>query len=793
MAIVRQHEGDRAAARKGIASAFFKGKSTPEKLAGNTLIALKAHGIIDDKAKLTSYGKQLTSAATDAERHRILARNILLELDGIGIVETLRELNSAGETISLADLPNELKKRGYQATKNSSDLSGIFGWLRAAGVLKNYDVIESAYANVVGAGVEQIGELKQATTDQLFFLRSLVAFGTGEFIPHNEVCEHAEGLYPGQVRFNWKEIDKTILTPLKKLGYIDIRKAEKSSPTARGGKAAEVKATAKLDKDLGDRILAGLAKAAGYAGLREIARRPWSQVVADVEQKADQDKRAKALEVLAIKICLTLDLDFMKWRETDEQMTAGGEVDAMLHSSRLIYSRWQVQCKASPTISYEAIAKEVGASHITLASVILVVGTGAATASAKMYRQRIVKTTNMNVIILEGDHLRRIVEKPSEIVKILNEQAAEALRIKGTAPIDPDRANDEPGGSVPPSAKSGGSDDDGGGTPPAPPKPTPPKGKAKRDTSSGRLFAPAFATRMGEMYEGDALAVMRALIDAGRRVKLIVTSPPFALLRQKAYGNEEADHYINWFMQFADLYKEILEPDGSLVIDIGGTWIRGLPVRSTYHFELMLRLCQSGFYLAQDFYHYNPARLPTPAEWVTVRRLRVKDAVNTVWWMVRDPFVQADNRTVLREYSASMRDLIDNGYKAKLRPSGHDISTKFQKDNGGAIPPNLLEFANTESNSHYLSECRRLGIAPHPARFPRALPEFFIKFLTKPGDVVLDPFAGSAVTGEAAEALGRKWVGIEVNSEYVKGARVRFDRAPVATAMNLVEFPAQQA
>jgi len=773
MAVVRQHAGSRASVKKAIAAAFFKNKRTPDKLAGNTVIALKTYGIVDGNGALTPYGLELAAMNNDDDGHRLLARRILLDLDGVGIVETLREMRSAGETISLGILPSELKKRGFQATKNSSDLSGMFNWLRAAGVMRNYDIVESEYAIVVGASAAQIGELKGLSSEQLCFLRAMIALGISDFTPHNQVCAHAENLYPGQVRYNWKEIDRTVLRPLKDLGYIEFRKAGKSITGARGGKPAEVKPTPKLSKDLGERILSGLAKAAGYADFREIASKSWADVVADLEQRVDQHKRGKALELLAIKICQTLALDFMGWRETDEEITAGGEVDAMLHSSRLLYSRWQVQCKASPTISYEAVAKEVGASHVTLASVILVASTGDATKSAKSYREKMVRSTNLNIIFLEGHHLKRIVANPGEIVRILNEQATEALRIKG---VPPGVETNNP----PPSSSS-----------PAPPPSKPSTKSNGKSPASGKLFAPAFTTALGEMYQGDALEVMQAFIDSGRRAKLIMTSPPFALLRQKAYGNEEADHYIQWFMQFADLFKQMLEPDGSLVIDIGGTWIRGLPVRSTYHFELLLKLCHSGFFLAQDFYHYNPARLPTPAEWVTVRRLRVKDAVNTVWWMVRDPFTPVDNRNVLRPYSDSMKDLIRNGYDAKMRPSGHDISTKFQKDNGGAIPPNLLTLANTESNSRYLSECRRLGIAPHPARFPRGLPEFFIKFLTKAGDVVLDPFAGSAVTGEAAEMLGRKWIGIEINPDYVTGARVRFEQGKgesAKSASRLLEF-----
>jgi len=295
------------------------------------------------------------------------------------------------------------------------------------------------------------------------------------------------------------------------------------------------------------------------------------------------------------------------------------------------------------------------------------------------------------------------------------------------------------------------------------------------DGSQGTLFQLNYATPNGGMYLGDAYDVMRYLIREGVRVKLLFTSPPFALIRKKAYGNEDQEQYVDWFMRFAPLFKQILEPDGSFVMDIGGSWIPGLPTRSVYQYKLLLKLCESGFYLAQEFFHYNPAKLPTPAEWVTVRRIRVKDAMNHVWWFVKEPFVDSDNRRVLKEYSESMKGLIKNGYQAKKRPSGHDISTKFQVDNGGSIPPNLLQFANTESNSHYLRECKKADIAPHPARFPRALPEFFIKFLTKPGDLVFDPFAGSNVTGEAAELLGRRWIGSEISEDYVNGSKFRFD------------------
>jgi len=302
------------------------------------------------------------------------------------------------------------------------------------------------------------------------------------------------------------------------------------------------------------------------------------------------------------------------------------------------------------------------------------------------------------------------------------------------------------------------------------------------------LPGPYYDTPLGAAYLGDSLDVMADIPDAS--VDLILTSPPFALTRKKEYGNEDADQYVEWFMPFARHFKRILKEDGSFVVDLGGAYLPGAPTRSIYQFEILVWLCRElGFYLAQDFYHYNPSRLPAPAEWVNVRRIRVKDSVNVVWWLSKSKFPKANNRAVLKSYSSSMRSLLQNGYKAKLRPSGHDISEKFSVDNGGAIPPNLLgyghagesdlenllELANTESNSQYITRCRAAGIKPHPARFPVSFAAFFMQFLTVPGDVVLDPFAGSNTTGFVAEQLRRQWISIEMNEEYLRGAVLRFD------------------
>ncbi len=299
-----------------------------------------------------------------------------------------------------------------------------------------------------------------------------------------------------------------------------------------------------------------------------------------------------------------------------------------------------------------------------------------------------------------------------------------------------------------------------------------------RLSTAPRIF---HETSLGRIVHGDSLDVLAGYDD--KSVDLIMTSPPFGLVRKKDYGNVEASEYVEWFRPFGEQFKRVLKDNGSLVIDIGGAWMKGTPTRSLYHFKLLILLCEEfGFHLAQDFYWWNPSKLPSPAEWVTVRRVRVKDAINTVWWLSKTPWPKASNRRVLQPYSPSMRDLLENGYRAKKRPSGHDISEKFSIDNGAAIPPNLIAIPNTESNSFYLRYCEEHGFKPHPARYPADLPEYFIRMLTDPGDFVVDPFAGSCVTGEVCERLNRSWSCVELMEDYCEAALGRFVRHPMRSA-----------
>lgn len=296
-----------------------------------------------------------------------------------------------------------------------------------------------------------------------------------------------------------------------------------------------------------------------------------------------------------------------------------------------------------------------------------------------------------------------------------------------------------------------------------------------------------YRTSLGAALVGDSLDLFKALPD--NSVNLVVTSPPYALHFKKKYGNADKQDYVEWFLPFAREIKRVLRPDGSFVLNIGGSYNKGHPTKSLYQFHLLIALVeQVGFHLAQDCFWYNPAKMPVPAEWVTVRRIRIKDSVEYVWWFGKTENPKASNRRVLKEYSPDMLRLAERKKIATQRPSGHFINESWKDTTAkGAIPSNVIDAAdegipdsmlkmgNNAANDRYTLKCREEGITIHPARFPASLPEFFIKLTTEPGDLVIDPFAGSNTAGAVCEKLDRRWLAFEMNEEYVRGGRHRFE------------------
>jgi len=296
-------------------------------------------------------------------------------------------------------------------------------------------------------------------------------------------------------------------------------------------------------------------------------------------------------------------------------------------------------------------------------------------------------------------------------------------------------------------------------------------------------FLPYYSTDLGDAYVADSLEVLKAIPDGS--INAVITSPPYALHFKKEYGNSEKHDYIEWFLPFATEIFRVLPDDGSFILNIGGSYNEGTPTRSLYHFKLLVELVERvGFKLAQECFWFNPAKMPMPAEWVTVRRIRIRDSVEYVWWLSKTPWPKADNRSVLKPYSKDMERLNKRGVRRTVRPSGHNIKPSFSKvEAGGSIPSNvveeelpidLLRFGNNAANDAYTERCKKAEMKVHPARFPAALPEFFIKLLTNEGDLVLDPFAGSNTTGAVAEKLQRRWIAVEKVEVYLEASKFRF-------------------
>lgn len=297
-----------------------------------------------------------------------------------------------------------------------------------------------------------------------------------------------------------------------------------------------------------------------------------------------------------------------------------------------------------------------------------------------------------------------------------------------------------------------------------------------------QLPQPLYTTPLGEAYLGEAESLLKH-VPSGV-VDLVLTSPPFALARPKAYGNKSEGDYADWFLPFAREVKRVLAPRGSFVLEMGWAYRSGRPVRSLYNIETLLRLCdEQDWVLAQEFHWYNPTKLPSPAEWVTVRKIRVKDAVSPIWWLAKPDDPRADWSNVRLDMDLHAPTPID--------PTRDPGSLWFGDENLPAaqdeqIPSNLLEIANTSSNSWYQRCCRGLDIEAHPARFPERLPAFFIRGLTAPGALVLDIFCGSNTVGYVAQALGRRWASFEKKTQYLAASAFRFLPPPDLEAARAV-------
>ena len=289
----------------------------------------------------------------------------------------------------------------------------------------------------------------------------------------------------------------------------------------------------------------------------------------------------------------------------------------------------------------------------------------------------------------------------------------------------------------------------------------------------------SFSTKYGNAYNSsieDFLDSKEGKALHGK-VQLIFTSPPFPLVVPKKYGNKIGEDYLNWMAELSPKLTKLLKPNGSMVIEIGNAWDKGVPTMSTLPLKTLMAVADSAdLKICQQLIWHNTAKLPGPATWVNVKRERVTDSFTHIWWYSPSEHPKASNTRVLQPYKDGMVKLLKSKkYNSGTRASGHNISeTGFLKENKGAIPASAILMANTAVDPNYSAWCKKKGIDLHPSRMPIGLADFFIKFLTTPGDLVFDPFGGSCTTGKSAELLKRKWVCTEQNPEYLIGAKGRF-------------------
>lgn len=432
--IIRVYTGNRTQITEAIRDTFFTTQATDQRwtLADNCVLAMRAYGLLDeDGATPTELAVELAAIADDEPvLYEAFARHILTNLRGITFIETITSMQSAGEEITLHTLHQRLGQRGLHVPRGAVHLSSMRLWLSQAGIFdpsvsggsRLYLVDQSRFNNILGIGLDEIDRLTALNGAQRAFLRALVRIAEPD--PHiaNKVADLATALYSAQ--FNHKELPKSILVPLRDLGYIVIEKPKES----HGAKPYRVHRTPKFQRELTEPILIAAAERAGIVPV-ELFKRPLADILVDLKSE-DRYIKGRALELLAIYLTRLIDLEFKGWRVRSAD-TGGAEVDVIVEGARLIFSRWQIQAKNTSIVRLDDIAKEVGlALTFTYSNVVMVVTTGEFTRDAYNYATHVMRTSNLNVITLNGAELEQLSRNPISIADLLNGKAQRAMQVK---------------------------------------------------------------------------------------------------------------------------------------------------------------------------------------------------------------------------------------------------------------------------------------------------------------------------------------------------------------------------
>lgn len=412
---------DKYFAKHGGGSEYNKNK-----LANNTKLGMIAYGIIDREARLTPFGEELYAFRNNEEKlYPRLAREILLKLHGMSLVQCLKDMTAAGDQVNLTTLRQGLADRGVHYPPGGKHPSIMRLWLAKAGVVvgTTWRIDEAELGKVLGSDPGDFRALSRFNSEQRAFLKALVNTGVTTPQPANEIAKLAEATYG--VKFPEKSLPKLVLHALASAGYITAKK----TTGGRGAKPFLVAPTETLVAEVVQPLLEQLEKQTAEPKLIDLLRKPLSEILAEVESE-DRFIAGLALEALAFKLMRILDMTYVATRLRARKGTGGAEVDLIFESARLIFSRWQVQCKNTDRVSLDDVAKEVGLTHLLKSNAIVVISTGDVGPEARRFANTIMTDSNLCIVLLDRGDLELVSKSPAQVVDAFNRDARHAMGLK---------------------------------------------------------------------------------------------------------------------------------------------------------------------------------------------------------------------------------------------------------------------------------------------------------------------------------------------------------------------------
>ncbi len=423
------HGGDWKSFESAVRATYFEDHNTSNynkgKLANNTKLGMIAYELIDRDANLTDLGRSLYEIRNDEEGLYIeLARHILLNLHGITLIQCVQDIQASAETVTLIKLREWLEERGIYFPRGGKHPSIMRLWLAKAGIFSSgWNVNEDRLAEILGTTTNEIEILSKFTSEQKVYLKTLANISEPGPYFSNDIEKLAAATYG--VKFDEKNLPKQVLYPLAEAEYIALERGTKQA--GRGAKPFMVQPTEKLISEIIVPILNQIEQLV-QSDLRPFLRKPLSAIIKELRAR-DKYTRGLALEALAIRLMRLIDLNYIATRLRGKQ-TGGAEVDVIFESSRLVYSRWQVQCKNTRIVSLDDIAKEVGITHFLKSNVIVIITTGKVGTEARKYANKIMAESNLCIVIADGDDVVEIIENPPAIVNVFNREAKHAMKLK---------------------------------------------------------------------------------------------------------------------------------------------------------------------------------------------------------------------------------------------------------------------------------------------------------------------------------------------------------------------------